>query len=68
MSESVSFDGTLTEAQLAWRDEVRKFIATEVDEELLAEYSREHDLGRGPRVREFYRQLAERGWNATTWP
>ena len=50
MSESLSFDGTLSDAQLAWRDEVRKFIATEVDDQLLAEYSREHELGRGARV------------------
>jgi 3-oxocholest-4-en-26-oyl-CoA dehydrogenase alpha subunit len=68
MSESLSFDGALSEAQLAWRDEVRKFIATEVDDQLLAEYGREHELGRGPRVHEFYRRMAERGWNATTWP
>jgi len=65
---SETFDGAFTDAQRSWRDEVRAFIAAYVDDQLKAEYSREHDLGRGPKVREFYRAMAERGWNATTWP
>lgn len=65
---SEQFDGALSPAQIDWRAEVRDFIDANVDDALLVEYGREHDQGRGPLVREFYRRMAERGWNATTWP
>jgi alkylation response protein AidB-like acyl-CoA dehydrogenase len=65
---SEPFDGALSEGQIAWRAEVRAFIDSNVDDKLLAEYSREHEQGRGPLVKDFYRRMAERGWNATTWP
>ena len=62
------FDGRLSAEQVAWREEVRSFIAGIVTPDLLHEYAQEHAQGRGPLVAGFYREMAARGWNATTWP
>ena len=61
-------DMSLSEEDLAWRDEVRAFIAENVNDELRREHAHEDENGRGPLVSEFHRKLGERGWNATNWP
>jgi alkylation response protein AidB-like acyl-CoA dehydrogenase len=61
-------DMSLSEEDLAWRDEVRAFIAENVNDELRREHAHEDENGRGPLVTEFHRKLGERGWNATNWP
>jgi 3-oxocholest-4-en-26-oyl-CoA dehydrogenase alpha subunit len=63
-----SLDMSLSADDLAWRDEVRAFIAENVTEEVRQEYAHEDEHGRGPLVAEFHRKLGERGWNATNWP
>jgi alkylation response protein AidB-like acyl-CoA dehydrogenase len=61
-------DVELTAEDLAWRDEVRAFIAEHVTEELRHEYRHEDETGRGPLVTAFHRTLGARGWNAISWP
>jgi 3-oxocholest-4-en-26-oyl-CoA dehydrogenase alpha subunit len=64
----VGLDMTLSPSDMAWREEVRAFIAENVSDELRGEYAREDIDGRGRLVGEFQRKLAARGWNATNWP
>jgi 3-oxocholest-4-en-26-oyl-CoA dehydrogenase alpha subunit len=53
---------------LVWRQEIRDFIAENVDDNLRREYEHEDDDGRGPLVTEFHQKLGAKGWNATNWP
>lgn len=53
----------------ALRQEVRTFIQAHADQELMAEVQAEsHQRRRGPRTRDFFAKLAERGWVAIAWP
>jgi alkylation response protein AidB-like acyl-CoA dehydrogenase len=63
-----TLDLSFSADELAWRNEVRAFIAANVTDELRAEHAREDEDGRGPLVAEFHRKLGQRGWNATNWP
>jgi alkylation response protein AidB-like acyl-CoA dehydrogenase len=58
-----------TEQQSALREEVRGFIAEQMDAALIEELSIDtNQRRRGPLTREVYRKLAERNWMAISWP
>jgi len=58
-----------TKEQEALRQAVIAFIDENVDDELRGELVREEfQRRRGPRTREFYARLTERGWMAISWP
>ena len=57
-----------TPAQIAWRDEIRAFIADHVKEDLLAEMREVGNEGKGPRAQEFVLKLRDRGWWGIAWP
>ena len=54
---------------LAFRDEVRAFIAEAFDEEMRAKLaqSKNHHLPKEPQVR-WLKRLGEKGWIAPDWP
>ena len=57
-----------TAEQLAWRDEVRRFVRNAVTPELVAEMRAVGNEGDGPLARAFHRQLFEKGWWGIGWP
>src|SRR5207253_626656 len=54
--------------QLAWRDEVRRFLQKAVTPALVAEMRQAGNEGDGPLARAFHRQMFEKGWWAIGWP
>ena len=55
--------------QQALQDEVRHFIAEHFTQDVRDEIEgRGDEEGRGPLVRELYKQIGERGWIGITWP
>ena len=61
-------DFGFTPEQLALREEVRRFIAEHVTPEVMAELEGKEEGERGPRLRELYRKIGERGWVGISWP
>ncbi len=57
-----------TDAQLAWRDEVRTFIRENMTPELQEEMRRISNEDVGPAARKFQEKLREKGWWGLTWP
>jgi alkylation response protein AidB-like acyl-CoA dehydrogenase len=57
-----------TPEQLAWRDEIRAFIAEHLREELLDEMREVGNEGKGPHAQRFVLQLRDRGWWGVAWP
>jgi len=54
--------------QLAWRDEVRRFLQKAVTPALVAEMRQAGNEGDGPLARAFHRQMFEKAWWAIGWP
>jgi alkylation response protein AidB-like acyl-CoA dehydrogenase len=61
-------DFELTNEQIAWRDEVRAFLAVHVTPALVHELTHQGAEARGPELREFRRQVGAKGWYGLTWP
>jgi alkylation response protein AidB-like acyl-CoA dehydrogenase len=57
-----------TPEQLAWRDEVRRFLARHVTPALLAEMRQAGNEGDGPLARAFHKELFDKGWWGIGWP
>ncbi len=57
-----------TPEQVAWRDEVRAFIADSLTPELLAELRESGNEGRGPQADRFILKLRDRGYWGIAWP
>ena len=57
-----------TPDQIAWRDEIRGFIADHLTAELLNELREAGNEGKGPRARQFVLELRDRGWWGIAWP
>jgi len=57
-----------TPEQLAWRDEVRRFVAAHLTLALLDELRESGNEGQGPLARAFILQLRDRGWWGLAWP
>src|SRR5262249_30289397 len=57
-----------TPEQLAWRDEVRRFLRQAVTPALRAEMRQAGNEGDGPLAREFHRKLFDKGWWGIGWP
>lgn len=58
----------LSEAQAAWREEVRRFIRENMTPELRSEMRRVSNEDVGPEARKFQERLREKGWWGITWP
>jgi alkylation response protein AidB-like acyl-CoA dehydrogenase len=58
----------LTPGQLAWRDEVRAFVAEHLTPPLLDELREAGNEGKGPLAQEFVLKLRDRGWWGIAWP
>ena len=61
-------DFDLSPDDLAWRDEVREFLAETFTDELRAEFEDPRPTGRGRAEEQFWQRVGERGWNSLTWP
>ena len=61
-------DYAFTPEQEVLRDEVRQFIADNVDGDILAEIEESGIRNRGPKTREMYRKIGEKGWIGMSWP
>jgi alkylation response protein AidB-like acyl-CoA dehydrogenase len=57
-----------TDAQLAWRDEVRAFCRKHVTEALRREMREAGNEGDGPLARAFHKALFDKGWWGVAWP
>ena len=57
-----------TPEQEALRSEVQQFIAENVTPEIVAELEDTGIRRRGPKTREMYKGIAERGWIGISWP
>ena len=57
-----------TPEQLAWRDEVRRFLKDAVTPALRAEMRQVGNEGDGPLARAFHRRLFDKGWWGIGWP
>ena len=57
-----------TDAEIAWRDEVRAFLRENLTPELRAEMRRISNEEVGPHARKFHERLREKGWWGVTWP
>ncbi len=57
-----------TDAQLAWRDEVRAFCREHVTDALRAEMREAGNEGHGPLARAFHQELFRKGWWSVGWP
>ena len=57
-----------TPEQEALRAEVQQFIAENVTPEIIAELEDTGIRRRGPKTREMYKHIAERGWIGISWP
>jgi alkylation response protein AidB-like acyl-CoA dehydrogenase len=60
----------LTAEQRRWQEEVRTFLEETVDDDLRRHVFEGRPIGdeQHEPVDDFYRQLADRGWQATNWP
>ena len=58
----------LTDAQLAWREEVRAFLRENMTPALREEMRRLSNEEVGPEARKFQEKLRETGWWGVTWP
>ncbi len=54
--------------QQAFRKEVREFIHSRLSPELHAEIEEHPRKGPGPRLRELFREMGEKGWLSVSWP
>ncbi|MDA0733320.1 MAG: acyl-CoA dehydrogenase family protein [Chloroflexi bacterium] len=61
-------DFAYTPEQQTLREEVRQFIAEYVTPEILAEVEESGVRSRGPKTREMYQKVADRGWIGISWP
>ena len=61
-------DFAYTPEQETLREEVRAFIAENVTDEVRQEIEELGIRRRGPKVREMYRKLGDRGWVGISWP
>ena len=63
-------DFELSHEQRLWQQEVRAFLAENADDSLRADIFDGAELGDhdSPRVEDFYRRLAARGWHSINWP
>ncbi len=61
-------DFAFSPEQLALQKEVRKFIAQYVTKEVIKELEGKEEGERGPRLKELYRMIGERGWVGISWP
>ena len=57
-----------TAEQLAWRDEIRAFVAEHLTPELLDELREAGNEGKGPLADRFVLALREKGWWGIAWP
>ena len=57
-----------TPEQEALRDEVRRFIAENVTDEVRREIENTDEMSRGVLVREIHKKVAEKGWVGISWP
>jgi alkylation response protein AidB-like acyl-CoA dehydrogenase len=57
-----------TPEELAWRDEVRAFVAEHVGEDLGRETREVGNEGRGPVAQRFLLALRDKGWWGLAWP
>ena len=57
-----------TAEQEALRSDVQQFIAENVTDEIISELEDTGIRRRGPKTREMYRKIAERGWIGISWP
>ena len=57
-----------TPEQLAWRDEVRRFMRQAVTPALRAELRQAGNEGEGPLARAFHQRLFAKGWWGIGWP
>jgi alkylation response protein AidB-like acyl-CoA dehydrogenase len=57
-----------TPDQIAWRDEIRRFIAEHLTPELLNELREAGNEGKGPLAHQFVLKLRDRGWWGIAWP
>lgn len=61
-------DFGFTPEQTALRDEVRRFIEENVTKEVLEELEGKEEGERGPRLKELYKKIGEKGWVGISWP
>jgi alkylation response protein AidB-like acyl-CoA dehydrogenase len=54
--------------QLAWRDELRRFLKHAATPALVAEMRAAGNEGDGPLAREFHRKMFAKGWWGIAWP
>jgi alkylation response protein AidB-like acyl-CoA dehydrogenase len=57
-----------TPDQIAWRKEIRAFIAEHLTNELLDELREAGNEGKGPLAHQFVLKLRDRGWWGIAWP
>ena len=57
-----------TPDQIAWRDEIRAFIAEHLTTELLDELREAGNEGKGRLAQQFVLELRDRGWWGIAWP
>jgi alkylation response protein AidB-like acyl-CoA dehydrogenase len=57
-----------TPDQVAWREEIRAFIAEHLTAELLDELRGAGNEGKGPLAQQFVLELRDRGWWGIAWP
>ena len=57
-----------TAEQEALRSDVQQFIAENVTDEIISELEDTGIRRRGPKTREMYQKIAERGWIGISWP
>lgn len=61
-------DFAYTPEQETLREGVRQFIAENVTPEILAEVEESGVRSRGPKTREMYQKVADKGWIGISWP
>jgi 3-oxocholest-4-en-26-oyl-CoA dehydrogenase alpha subunit len=61
-------DFAFTPEQEALREEVRKFIEENVTPEIIAEIETSGIRHKGPKTRQMYQKIAQKGWVGISWP
>ena len=61
-------DFRFSEAEEAWRKEIKEFFAREVTEEFLDKLTQEQGGWTNPHSQELYVKMADRGWLGLSWP